>query len=272
MRSAFGEGRRWLGRVLGMPGAPSLPDLCAAATTQLAHHAFLQGDRQEATPAGERALALARAHGRPRTLADALLVSGLVLALEGRFADAGAALEASAGRYLELHDQWGHALALMSLGYLAHRRDDTAIALARCERALAAFRALGDPYFQSVCLHEVGGLRGRGGDWAGSSAGLRESLALARDLGSPYEIAAGLLRLAEAEQHLGQPARAVRLYCAARHGYDAIGAWRAEANPQLEERLARCRAALGDAAFATAMGEGRAMTIAQAIALDGSPG
>ena len=129
-----------------------------------------------------------------------------------------------------------------------------------------AFRDLGDQYFQSVCLYETGNLRAKQGDWEDGLAELRESLELSRELRSKYEIAAGLLRLAETEQHLGRPARAVRLYCVARNVYDSIGAWHPDEDLKLENYLASCRAALDESSFAEAEAQGRAMTMEQAIA------
>lgn len=273
MRSEFSEGRQWLDRVLRMPGAPSFSDLYVDVLTQSAHHTYLQIGTEKAKPVIERALALARDHGTSQSLANALMVFGLVVALEERFADAAAALQESVGLFRELDDDWGNALALMSLGYTASRQHDSATALALCEQALAGFRACGDLYFQCVCLYEIGSLRAHHGDWEQGFAALRESLALAQDIGSNYEIATGLSRLADAEQHLGRSARAVRHYCAARHAYDAIGAKWPETDLIVQDRFTRCRLALGEAAFATAMSEGRSMSLAQAIAyaLEESP-
>lgn len=89
---------------------------------------------------------------------------------------------------------------------------------------------------------------------------------MSHELGSPFEIAAVLLRVAEIEQRLGQPARAVRLYCAARNVYDSIGALEPEEDPKFEDRLAPCRAALSETEFDNAMEQGRSMTMEQAIA------
>ena len=88
---------------------------------------------------------------------------------------------------------------------------------------------------------------------------------LSSALGSRYEIASGLLRLAETEQHLGQIARAVRLYCAARNVVDSVGAWHPEDDLQLEEYLASCRLALSEADFRTALKEGQSMSTEQAV-------
>jgi non-specific serine/threonine protein kinase len=273
MRSEFNEGRQWLGRVLHMPDAPLFSDLYADVLTQMAHHTYLQVGGKEARPFIQQALSVARLHGNPKTLANALMVFGIVLTSEENFVTARSALEESMTLFRETHDEWGYAVALMSLGYSAYRKDDQATALTLNQQALTVFRELGDTYFQSVCLYEIGNLRAKQGDWERGLAELRESLTLSRRLGSKYESAAGLLRLAETEQQLGKPARAVRLYCAARNAYDSIGAWHPQDESKLEEHLASCHTALSESAFVEAVEEGRAMTMEQAIqyALEMSP-
>lgn len=264
-RSEFNEGRQWLGRILAMPDASLFSESYGDVLTQLAHHTLLQSGAKAAKPFIEQALTIARAHSNPQTLANALMVFGNVLIWEENITDARSALEESIILFREVHDQWGTAVAMMSLGYAAVRKEDRATALALNEQALAAFRELEDQYFQSVCLYETGNLRARQGDWEEGLAELRESLKLSRELGSRYEIAGGLWRLAETEQRLGHTARAVRLYCAAKNVYDSIGAWHQEDDIKLEEYLAPCRVALGEAEFAKVLEEGRGMTMEQAI-------
>jgi hypothetical protein len=192
------------------------------------------------------------------------MVFGLVLMSEDNFA-AQSTLEKSMTLFHEGGDKWGYAVAVMCLASATHRSDDQAKALALNEQALTVFRELGDTYFQSVCLWAGGRLRAKLGDWKVGLGEVRESLILSRRLGSRYEVAAGLLRLAEAEQHLEDPARTVRLYWAARTAYDSIGVRHQGDDPNLEKRLASCRVALGESAFAEAEAQGRAMTMEQAI-------
>jgi predicted ATPase/transcriptional regulator with XRE-family HTH domain len=265
-RSEFNEGRQWLGRVLALHDAPLFADLYADVLTQMAHHAYLQIGAKEAKPFIQQAHAVARRHDNPQTLANALMVFGLVLSSEEDFAVARSTLEESISLFQEGQDKWGYAVALMTLGFAVSRRDDQATALELMEQALIAFRELGDQYFQSVCLYETGNLRAKQGDWKDGLAELRESLKLASELGSKYEIASGLFHLADTEQHLGQTARAVRLYCAGKNVYDSIGAWQPEDDPKLEEYLNLCRATLSESEFTTAVENGRAMTMEQAVA------
>lgn len=265
-RSEFNEGRQWLKRVLAMPNAPLFSELYAEVLTQMAHHTCLQMGAEEARPFIEQALTVARPHGSQQTLANAMMVFGIVLIYEENFDVAQSTLEESMTLFQKDSDEWGYALAVMSLGFSAYRKEDQATALMQCQQALTIFRELGDTYFQSVCLYEIGNLRAKQGDWEGGLADLRESLRLSRGLGSKYESAAGLFRLAETEQQLGKFARAVRLYCAARNVYDSIGAWHQQDDSILEEHLVSCCALLGESEFAEAVKEGHSMTMEQAIA------
>jgi predicted ATPase/DNA-binding XRE family transcriptional regulator len=264
-RSEFNEGRQWLKQVISMREASLFPNLYADVLTQLAHHTCLQLEAKEAKPFIEQALPIARTHSNSQTLANALMVSGIVLTFEENFAVAQSALEESISIFQEIQDKWGAAVAVMSLGYSAHKRDDRETALALRKQALAVFRELGDPYFQSVCLYATGNLRAKQGDWEEGLSELRESLKLSSALGSRFEIAAGLFRLAETEQHLGQIARAVRLYCAAKNVYDSIGAWHQADELKLEEYLTPCRLALSEAEFRKAIEGGHSMSTEQAI-------
>jgi hypothetical protein len=114
-------------------------------------------------------------------------------------------------------------------------------------------------------LYEIGTLRAKLGDLQEGLIELRESLRLSSELDSKYEVATGLLRLAETKQHIGQPAHAVKLYCAAKNVYDSIGDLQKDES-RFAEYFARCRASLGTSAFEDAMEQGRTMTMEQAIA------
>ena len=264
-RSEFNEGRQWLKRVISMRDASLLPNLYADVLTQLAHHTCLTLGAKEAKPFIEQALPIARTHGTPQPLANALMVSGIVLTVEENFVDAQSTLEESISIFREIQDPWGTAVAVMSLAFSAYKRDDRRTALELSEQALAAFRELGDPYFQSVCLYETGNLRAKRGDWEEGLSELRESLKLSRELGTRYEIAAGLLRLAETEQYLGQFARAAQLYCAAKNVYGSLGTWHPGDDVKLEEYLTPCRLVLSEAEFRKAIEEGSSMSTEQAI-------
>ena len=87
-----------------------------------------------------------------------------------------------------------------------------------------------------------------------------------QQLDSKYEIGACLWNLGYAVQRAGNSARAVHLYGAAKNFLDSIGAWNEREASEFENDLAPCRAALDESEFATAMEQGRAMTMEQAVA------
>jgi hypothetical protein len=97
---------------------------------------------------------------------------------------------------------------------------------------------------------------------------LRDGLTAAHQLDSKYEIAASFYRWGQAAQYLGNPAKTVSLFWAAKNAHDTIGmgVWTQGLDAEFEAVLERCRTELGDAAFAEAVELGRAMTMEQAIA------
>jgi hypothetical protein len=94
---------------------------------------------------------------------------------------------------------------------------------------------------------------------------LREALMLARRLDSKHGIAGALSRLATAAHQAADPARAVRLFWAARNVWDSAGIWKEADEIDFERWLAPCRVALEESAFAEAVEQGRSMTMEQAI-------
>jgi len=266
VRGEHNEGRHWLGRVLALPDMPEYPESYAEALTQLAHHTWLIIGPKEARPSVERALAIARAHDDKPNTAKALAVLGLVLTHEHNFAAARSMLEESRALFREVHDQWGYATAVICLALGYYLQDDRATALALHEQALELFREAGDRYFESVGLRFIGNLLVKQDNLRRGVAALREALILVQQLDGKWEIYALIWSFAEAAQSSGNPAHAVGLYLAAKNIAESIGAWRQEDDAELENNLVLCRAALGEPEFATALEQGRSMTMEQAIA------
>ena len=72
-------------------------------------------------------------------------------------------------------------------------------------------------------------------------------------------------RFREAAQLAGDFARSVRLNWAAKNILNSIGAWMERDESKFENDLAACRTALSESEFATAMEQGRGLTMEQAI-------
>jgi non-specific serine/threonine protein kinase len=267
VRGDHSEGRQWLGRVVAMPDAPLYPEDYAEALAQIAHHTWLQMGPKEARPYVEQALAVAREHGDKWNTANALYILGLVLAHERDYAKAQVTSEESMALFRELDDKWRYAHAMLCLAQVPFLQEDYATALTLHQQALELFRKVGDRYFQSVALRLIGYIQVTQGDWSPGQAAIREALTLAQQLDSKWEIAQGLFwGFAYAAQVTGNPARAVRLFWAARNFFDSISAWQEVDDPEFEDRLATCRAVLSESEFAEAVAQGRAMTMEQAIA------
>jgi predicted ATPase/transcriptional regulator with XRE-family HTH domain len=266
VRSDHSEGRQWLQRVLGMPDTPLHPEAQAQMLNQLAHHTWLQIGADEARPFVEQALYIARAHADKQNTAWALDMLGLVLAKESNFSEAQTTLAESKILFREVHDEWGYAHAILCLGFAAFLQDDRATSIDLLEQALAGFRELGDRYFASVCLHYIGILRVRQSQLIRAAEALRDALFLVQQLGSTLQIAFVLWDFAEIAKAEGYSAHAVRLYCATRKIYDSIGVWGAENDESdFENAIAPCRAVLDESVYETAVEQGRAMTMEQAI-------
>jgi len=278
VRSDHSEGRQWLGRILTVPDASLYPQSYAEALTQLAHHtwvqshrAWLQGGANEALPSVVQALAVARNNNDRHNIARALAMRALVFIDQKEFASAQSTLEESKVLFQEVHDQWGHAHAVLCQGFAEYLQDNQSASLTLNEQALAEFREVGDRYFMSVTLRYIGELQTKQGNLTQGEAALREALILSHQLEAKFEIAMSLWSAAKAAQNAKKPAHAVALYWMAKNIYDSIGSWIAEDETDFVTRLRACSAALDESVFATAVEQGRAMNPEQAIqyALEG---
>jgi predicted ATPase/transcriptional regulator with XRE-family HTH domain len=260
------EGQQWLARVLEMRDVSAHPKEQAEALTQLANHIVLKTGDNQAQPFVEQALLIARAHKDKHNSAKALVILGLISKYEKNFTKAQAILRESQQLFQNVHDEWGYANATMALGSTFWEDEDWATALLLSQEAFAGFQKLGDRYFQSVTLRHIGFTSVNLGDLANGMAALRESLLLAQQLHSKYEIGWTLWRFAEAARRMDNFVRAARLYEAARRIFEYIGTWWHEDKIELEKILAACHVELGEAELITAIEQGRAMTMEQAIA------
>ncbi len=266
IRSDHNEGRGWLERVLKLPDTPLHHEAHAETLYDLAHHIWLQIGHREARPYAEQALSIARLHNDRHNTARALSILGLVLADEKKFTEAQSSLEESMALYQEVGDEWGYAHAMTCLGHVWQVKGDLETARSLREQALELFRKLGDQYFESASLSFLGMVQAMQGNADSGVVALQESLTLAQQLDSKYEIAMILWNFARVSQAKGNHSDTVHLYMAAKKAYDSIGAWTKELELKFVEYLALCRAALSETVFATAVEQGRAMTIEQAIA------
>ena len=232
----------------------------------MANHIVLKTGNNQAQPFAEQALLIARSHKDKHNEAKALVILGLISNYEKNFTTSQRILRESQELFQDVHDEWGYANATMALGSTFWGDEDWVTAHLLSQKAYAGFQKLGDRYFQSVTLRHIGFTSVNLGDSTNGIAALRESLLLAQQLHSKYEIGWTLWRFAEAARRMDNSIRAARLYEAARTIFENIGTWWHEDKLELEKILSACRVELDEAEFITAIAEGRAMTMEQAVA------
>jgi non-specific serine/threonine protein kinase len=178
-----------------------------------------------------------------------------------------------------LGDDWLVGWALHVLALAAHIDGDYARARARYEESIAVRRPIGYREGIGVCLYLLGLVLYSEGNYARAHQRLCESLPIMRDV-SYYGVPSVLAAAASIAARLGQPKRAARLAGATASFSVAVDADPIPlAEAMLTQALDLARRAIGDAAYAAAWAEGRAMSLAAAIdevmadaaSADGSP-
>ncbi len=139
-------------------------------------------------------------------------------------------------------------------------------AVALCEESLAMFQTLGGKRAIAYALRLTGHAVRLLGDLERAAGLYWESLAILGEAGDKWvttECIEGLAIIASAQ---GNPERAARLFGVAEAARETFGITMPRPERGDHERFgATTRERLGDAAFATAWAEGRAMTLEQAI-------
>jgi non-specific serine/threonine protein kinase len=263
-RCHLNEGRRWLARALEGPREATAVRLRALqGAGWLAH---FQRDSGAAREVLSESLAIARALGDRREEAWSLHLLGRVDYFDGD----PAAVRALAQESLELAeatgDRWLVSWALHLLGLGAHIGADYPTALAYYGRSLAIRRELGYRQGVGILLLLIGLIALREGDFATARVRMREALTTDRDAGDHLNTLMAISGIASYLAAQRQPERAVRLAGATAtlsESWHLLPIPLAEA--MLEEGLATARQALGDAAYAVAWAEGRAMSLEEAI-------
>jgi predicted ATPase/DNA-binding SARP family transcriptional activator/Tfp pilus assembly protein PilF len=252
------EGLRAVERVLARPG-PIDASLRARTLALAARLAIEVGDVGRARSHAKAALAI-----DGETAAQALIVLGLAASMEGDRARARELLEAArsraATRYVE-------ADALDFLGELDLGDGRLAEAQERFERSLS-LRSAADTGWGLSNLALIAHARG---DHAEARDLLARALALAHEYGSATLAAECLVGLAATLVAQGDPRAAARMLGVAEGllGRSGYSSWLAEAELR-DEALAGVRSALEQRTLDELLAEGRATSLADAIAVEGA--
>ena len=225
-----------------------------------------QGDHGRAAALEEKSLVVARATGDARAIADALHSLGQVVVSQGDYGRAAALYEEALALYRGLGGSLA-AFALVNLGVATAQRGEAERAGELLETGLAEHRARGNTWGVGFALRALGDLARTRGDHAEAIARFRGCLVAWNERGYPRGIAYGLIGLAAVAADGGQPERAARLLGAADVLRERFGCalWATERAAH-EAAVGAARAALGEAAFAAAWEEGRALPFTDARA------
>ena len=179
----------------------------------------------------------------------------------------------------QVGERWREAEVLHLLALGSARRGEEARGRALCEAALAICRELGEGGGTSIQLLSLGCFAWRQGDLAGAQQEVEESLAVSQQSATPVMIGPCLVWLGIILVARGQPTGAARLWGAADRVGEAagmtgqqlfdlpiIGELDPAARAYYAQAESTARAHLGEAAFAAAWAEGRALTPEQAVA------
>jgi tetratricopeptide (TPR) repeat protein len=239
----------------------------AAGLANLGFASLDRGDHTRAEAAFRESLELLREQGDQRNLCYVLGGLGIVAFAAGDFANAASLQEAALNVLRQLGDRQGMADTLADLAHAVQRQGDLGRAEGLYLEALHLYRDLGDASGAAFVLTHLGRLHHLRGDSAQAVALLREGYQIAWQLGEKPVLTEAIEGLAEVSCDVGEAALCARLLGAAEALREATGIpLPAVHEPGIRHSVATARAALGDAGFAAAIGEGRALSLDQAMA------
>jgi predicted ATPase/DNA-binding NarL/FixJ family response regulator len=259
------EGSRWLDGALSTCGTLSML-VRARALLWAGLLGLHQEDYARSQAQLEESLHLWQALGEEQSAAFALNVLGGVAREQGDYERASCLYRAGLVAAQKVGDTRGIALARDHLGDMAQLQGDDERAATLYEESLTLFREVGDLRRTSVALMNLGNVAIKRGDLERALTLYREGLELAQAVRDRHRIAEGIEGVANSALLQGRATRAARLFGAAEAVREAISV---PVPPS--ERAAYVRRMdavcdrLGEAAYAAARVEGRAMTPEQAI-------
>jgi tetratricopeptide (TPR) repeat protein len=266
VRGHIGEGRRWLLAGLALEDQPDA-HLRAKALARTAAFSLRLGLHDEAQRLLDESIELYRATADREGLADAVLLAGNVRAREGDQEGALALFVEAAASYGAIGNRMDFASALNNAGCLRFLLGDYAGAAADCTEAVRLNAALGNRQHVSGGLLNAAFALLELGDEAGAAASLEEGVAIARELGHREQLASALECYATVAARRGDHRPAARLLGAAEAVREALATETDPFELATHDRVAAAvAAALDPDTLATALAQGRALELDEALA------
>jgi predicted ATPase len=227
-----------------------------------------QGNRALARTYTEQALALHQARKDPRNTAGLTLNLGVIAYEEGEYEPARNYTETSLKIAHELNDRQIMTVALLNQGNILIAQGSLNAARISLEEAIAIHRVQNDREPMAPALGTLGRVLQKLGDLDAARACQHEALTLRTEADDRRGIAVSLQNLAVLEQSENQAKRAAQLLGAADAIRKAIGSpLNLTAQVEYDQLVVKIQDTLGKAAFESAWGIGRTLSLEQAIEL-----
>ncbi len=252
---------------LAHPHAAAPSQLRAQFLLGAARHAALCGDTAQAQAWLAECVTLAAALGAEGLRCRALALAGDVAQRNGDLAGAQHALAEALAAARTLGDPAVLRETLDDVGEFHRNAGDLTAAAAALDESLALARNDPDLAALHVCLRDVARLCLERDDYARARALLREALDLALSTGARFDGENDLEVAGELAAALANWPQAARFAGAAEASATAMGSARATRDDAITAAFAGApRAAMGEAAFATAFAQGQRLRLADALA------
>jgi predicted ATPase len=232
----------------------------------LGNVALAQGNYVLSRTLFEVSLAIRHELKNKQHIAGSLNNLGRTALAQGDYASAITLFKESVALSRELEDRQGAATALNNLGEAVNAQGEYAAAQNHLDEALFINRQSGNFAWEAYNLKALGDVARNLTDYSAARSLYKQSMTIRRAGGEKRSIADSLESLAGLQTTEGKHEQAARLWAAAQHLREEIGApaWPRDKNRQ-DLDIAETRAALGEEAFAAAWEAGRAMTWEQAV-------
>lgn len=260
-REYYDEGLRLLESTLGADLAPPLRTRALEGAARLALHL---NDLERAATYSRQCLVLSRDLGDAAGAAQSLIALALVASNNGDLAETRTLLSEGADIARRGGDLASLSSALDFLAELALTQGDANAASALFEEALALREEAASPGWIAWSHSNLGLVAHARGELDEALDWYRRALARAHELGITQLAGDCLIGIAAVAARRGEIGRATRLL-AATGGLRGEPGWLAEGE-LYEEALAEVRARLDEESLASLWDEGRAMTLAEAVA------
>lgn len=183
-RGVYGEGRRWIDRIVNHPAHQSIPDRVKALYAGCIL-AAVQGDLPSATALLDKARLLAEQDPTPATQALIAYADGSIGLYRGELARASTSFERALALFGTASGGYLYVAALTLLGWTHELEGDTTRAIEYHEQALAVTEARGESLYRSTALWGIGVALWQQGDRQRAIEMLKNALRVNREVRSP---------------------------------------------------------------------------------------